>query len=99
MRRLFNKIASFLGFGLGEIPRFNKLADIPRAATREDRKRARRQHWERRFLENFGYSEVRGGPRLTGARLERVCDQCSPKHLTVLCRGAFKTWAEGQLCQ
>lgn len=33
-----------------------------------------------------------GPPVLTGARLARVADACSPKHLTILSRGARRYW-------
>jgi hypothetical protein len=58
---------------------------IPPAANREDRKR-HRHNWQ--FIRSHGDCAPKGCPGLSGARLERTINQCSPKHLTVLSRGS-----------
>lgn len=59
---------------------------IPRAATREDRKRARR-NWN-----IFRNSGVISPPLLTGARLRHVTEACATENLTALCAGRWATW-------
>lgn len=41
-----------------------------------------------RWFPRSNRNKPTGGPVLVGRRLERVIDQCSPKHLTVLSKGA-----------
>jgi hypothetical protein len=69
--------------------RRDSLVD-PEWATRQRRK-------ESRFIEQYAKflrRPARGCPVLCSDRLVRTQEQCSPKHLTTLCRGARITWSQ-----
>lgn len=50
---------------------------------RQDRHNARTKHLVVRSMMCW----AKGGPKLKGKRLARLTDQCSERHLTVLCKG------------
>jgi hypothetical protein len=72
------------------IPR-EKLVD-PEYATRQARKESR---WMVQYLKFLQATVKHRSPKIMGARLARLQDNCSPRHLTKLCRGAERTWNDG----
>jgi len=72
-----------------ERPKMPEPTPKPRHEGRYDRQV---QRWMWQASKWDWYTKHHKAPLLRGARLARVQDQCSPKHLTVLCRGARLTW-------
>ena len=79
----------------GEIPRFNNLAPVVSAPSREERSRHRKRLRLRRWLRmNVGH----GCPVLAGERLRKTQSSCDPVNLTVLPRYMRAEKARGAAC-
>jgi hypothetical protein len=85
-RPLLNRIQKFFGYGYDPAPK-HRLAPIVRPPNAQERKWTRDLWWWQRHS-----SQRIGPPKLTGERLARVQQACSPRHLTVLSKGARLTW-------
>lgn len=73
------RLLNVFGIAMGPIPRFG-LAPVlnPKPPNRAQR------NWTRRAWKHWMTSTMRTGyPVLTGVRLQRTIEACSPRHLTV----------------